>query len=565
MVRWGVNLNQLSFRKRFLLPPLVVILFLLFIVAVSYRYFVVLGGVVDNIVTRSESTMDTERITSGLISKAQRSVSGYFNNFDDQNFDRAVHSLTALKQYFAESGNDELLAVIDQLEALVQAAKVRDANLKQQEKDIVGVQVEIRNYFSQIPQTQALDIMTMMDAVSSDIHNPHPASQESIDSRIESVVNATPKGGLRVALEDYWDIWSGYTAVYLKLQADTSQKLTHSLKILYDFQLVEIEKSRHELAAIKEATTKRIDFATYFVGLASLVAVVVGLLLTYILGRSLLAVMLQITHGIMSSTDQVATASNELAEASKTITNGALDQAASLEEISSSLEQVSAMVGSSAESAKEANVLMSTAKRYIENADESMVRLKGSMEHIDSANEKTFKIVETINKIAFQTNLLALNASVEAARAGEAGAGFAVVADEVRSLAARSAEAAGDTSTLIEGARVKVKSGAEMLTETSDVYLSVSESASNVAKMVDEIACNSIEQSRGVSMIKDGVIQVDNVAQGNAAGAEKLTESAGFLNQQAGQLQSYVDDLVDLMGESFMKRARKKSQRLSEH
>ncbi|MCU0583737.1 MAG: methyl-accepting chemotaxis protein, partial [Syntrophales bacterium] len=140
-----------------------------------------------------------------------------------------------------------------------------------------------------------------------------------------------------------------------------------------------------------------------------------------------------------------------------------------------------------------------------------MTELTQSMEDISKASDETSKIIKTIDEIAFQTNLLALNAAVEAARAGEAGAGFAVVANEVRNLAMRAAEAAKNTSVLIEGTVKKVREGSELVERTGGAFAEVSRSAAKVADLVAEIAAASSEQAQGIDQINKAVAEMDKV------------------------------------------------------
>ena len=151
-------------------------------------------------------------------------------------------------------------------------------------------------------------------------------------------------------------------------------------------------------------------------------------------------------------------------------------------------------------------------------------------------------------KSAFQTNLLALNAAVEAARAGEAGAGFAVVADEVRNLAMRAADAAKNTSNLIEGTVKRIKEGSELVTKTNKAFMEVATSADKVGNLVAEIAAASTEQSKGIEEVNRAVAEMDKIVQQNAASAEESASASEQMNAQAGNMKTIIAELVDLVG-----------------
>ena len=226
----------------------------------------------------------------------------------------------------------------------------------------------------------------------------------------------------------------------------------------------------------------------------------------------------QICEKMSESIGQVASASQQLAE-------GSSEQAASIEETSSSLEELSSMTKQNANNANQADNLMKEAGYAVSQSKDSMTKLATSMKDISRANEKTQKIIKTIDEIAFQTNLLALNAAVEAARAGEAGAGFAVVAEEVRSLALRSAEAAKNTATMIEGTVSKTREGSRLTKESGENFAGVVEASSKVGKLISEISSASNEQALGIEQINTAVIEIEKVTQQNAAGAEELASS----------------------------------------
>ena len=207
---------------------------------------------------------------------------------------------------------------------------------------------------------------------------------------------------------------------------------------------------------------------------------------------------------------------------SQSLSEAASEQAASLEETSSSLEEMTSMTRQNAGNAAEANRLMGIAREVIQKADGSMGELTGSMKEITRSSEETQKIVKTIDEIAFQTNLLALNAAVEAARAGEAGAGFAVVADEVRNLALRAAEAAKSTSGLMEDIVRKVKNGRNLVGVTDGAFKEITDSSLKVVNLIGEIATASQEQSQGIEQVNKAVAEMNSVTQQTAAGAEEL-------------------------------------------
>jgi sensor histidine kinase regulating citrate/malate metabolism len=252
--------------------------------------------------------------------------------------------------------------------------------------------------------------------------------------------------------------------------------------------------------------------------------------------------------GLSEVAEQVVSASGQVSSASHSLAEGASEQAASIEETSSSLEEMSSMTKQNADNANCADKLMKESRHMVERANGSMTELIQSMEDISKASDETSKIIKTIDEIAFQTNLLALNAAVEAARAGEAGAGFAVVANEVRNLAMRAAEAAKNTSVLIEGTVKKVHEGSQLVERTHGAFSEVSKSASRVADLVSEIAAASSEQAQGIDQINRAVTEMDKVTQQTAANAEESASASEEMNAQAGQMKEIAGELKRIIG-----------------
>lgn len=257
-----------------------------------------------------------------------------------------------------------------------------------------------------------------------------------------------------------------------------------------------------------------------------------------------------IINGLKEGAEQVASASGQISSSSQSLAEGSSEQAASIEETSAALEEMSSMTKQSAAHANQADTLMIEANQVVDQANQSMTELTASMGEISTASEETSKIIKTIDEIAFQTNLLALNAAVEAARAGEAGAGFAVVADEVRNLALRAAEAAQNTSVLIEGTVKKINAGANLVSRTNEAFSRVAEKASKVGDLVAEISAASNEQAQGIEQVNTAVAEMDKVTQQNAADAEESASAAEEMSAQAEEMKAIVHKLKVVVGGS---------------
>ncbi len=252
--------------------------------------------------------------------------------------------------------------------------------------------------------------------------------------------------------------------------------------------------------------------------------------------------------GLGNGSEQVISASTEVASSSQILAEGASRQASAVEQTSSSLEEMSSMTKNNAENAEHAKSLLTVDGRAsFRVITEKMNMMREVVDANVKASEETSKIIKNIDEIAFQTNLLALNAAVEAARAGEAGAGFAVVAEEVRNLAMRSAEAAKNTENLIAESTNKIKQASDLFEQVSGELSNNRHIAKKVTALVSEIATASGEQSQGIAQINKAVSEMDQVVQQNAASSEESANAAEEMNSHAQTMKGYVDDLIHVI------------------
>ncbi|TYO98472.1 methyl-accepting chemotaxis sensory transducer with Cache sensor [Geothermobacter ehrlichii] len=243
---------------------------------------------------------------------------------------------------------------------------------------------------------------------------------------------------------------------------------------------------------------------------------------------------------IQHSGEQIAIGADQVSGASQSLSRGATESAASLEQIAASLLTITEQIQKNASNADKANHLSSQAQKAAEDGNSEMESMLAAMNEIAEAGQNINKIIKTIDEIAFQTNLLALNAAVEAARAGQHGKGFAVVAEEVRNLAARSARAARETAELIEGSVELTDKGTDIANKTAKALERIVGSITEVSDLVADIATASNEQAEGINQINIGLTQIDHVTQQNSATAEETAASSQELSSQVSKLQQML-------------------------
>lgn len=329
-----------------------------------------------------------------------------------------------------------------------------------------------------------------------------------------------------------------------RLQAESFTPLMGRLSEASSRMVAAQERSIAAQAADADRGALVSVWVTVVLVLGSLAAAAIALWIV----RGNLGLLRALAAEIAASATQVGSASTQVSSSSQALAQGSSEQAASLEETSASTEEINSMTQKNAENARAAAAETQNADELLKETNHKLQQLIESMNQINSSSERIGKIIRVIDEIAFQTNILALNAAVEAARAGEAGMGFAVVADEVRNLAQRCAQAAKDTSELIEESIASSGTGKSRLDEVAACVLKVVENSSRIRLLANEVNLGSQEQARGIEQIARAVGQMQQVTQSVAASAEEGASAGEEMSAQAITLNEAVSRLNELVG-----------------
>ena len=304
------------------------------------------------------------------------------------------------------------------------------------------------------------------------------------------------------------------------------------------FEIVQnLDKADAEIAA---TATKAIVLVVLLIAMA-------GVAFYYMIRRSVVRPVIAVVDGLNVAAQQVAAVAGQVSDSAQMLATGATEQAASLEETSASMEEMSSMTRQNADNSTRAAELMNEVDASVQQSNRELESMVTTMRSIDDSSKEVAQIIKTIDDLAFQTNILALNAAVESARAGDAGLGFAVVADEVGNLAQRSAQAAKDTTTLIEGASANASAGADRVRLMGDAIARITKSVTSVKSLVFEVQQATSQQAEGVAQVGQALQEMEKVTQANASAAEEGSASSLELNSQAEATRGLVDSLRALM------------------
>jgi methyl-accepting chemotaxis protein/methyl-accepting chemotaxis protein-1 (serine sensor receptor) len=295
------------------------------------------------------------------------------------------------------------------------------------------------------------------------------------------------------------------------------------------------------------ATNRGMEVSRWLTLVLAIAAVVLGIGLSWLMIAGLNHDLSKSVQELADGSHQIASAAAQVSTASQVLAQGAAQSVASVEETAASLEQIGLLVRNTSNSGAMSLMVAESQQEFVAT-NQHLTELVTAMEQINESGASISKIIKVIEEIAFQTNILALNASVEAARAGQAGLGFAVVADEVRNLSQRCAQAAKDTTDLIEQSVERSGRGREKVQRMNASLSKITADFTRIKSLVDEVTQGSKEQSNGISQIRQAIIRIEDSSQNTAATAEQSAAAAEQLNSQSESMLQVVQHLTHMAG-----------------
>lgn len=292
------------------------------------------------------------------------------------------------------------------------------------------------------------------------------------------------------------------------------------------------------------------DLTSHWVAVHIIFTVAVSALIAHLVTRHISKDIGIVVEDLTLAVTELTTLTADIKASGHKLAEGTTQQAASIQETSSTLEESSSMVHQTAQNTKEADALAQQAKTFADKGNTEMQTMLDLMQELKRSSGEIGKIIKVIDEIAFQTNILSLNAAVEAARAGDAGKGFAVVAEEVRNLAQRSAQAAKDTSEIIENNINLSEKCLEITQQVGGSLVEIKDETHKVSELLDEISTATQEQEIGINQINKAIQQMEQVLQINAVTAQASAGSAEQVSEFTNTLAGIKEALIAMVNGS---------------
>ncbi len=401
-------------------------------------------------------------------------------------------------------------------------------------KDLQVARLAQKNYMAQKDQKYAVQVAAQVKLITE--------MCDTLVAQMKQKQNRDQVNGAKTAVLAYDNSFQVWYALEKKQEQEYKALVDAAM-----FVGTECEKLRQVQKDKMSSTTASTD--ALMIG-GAVIAIILGGVLALVITRGITKPLNRVIAGLSIAVEQTDAAAGQISSASQSAAQGGSEQAATIEETTSSVEQMASMCRQNASNADEAKGLAATARTSAESGTEAMARMSTAIDGIKSSSDETAKIVKTIDEIAFQTNMLSLNAAVEAARAGEAGKGFAVVAEEVRNLAQRSADAAKTTAGLIEQSTARADTGVQIGQEVGKVLAEIGENNRKASDLVAEIAVSSNQQAQGIDQVSAAVTQMNTLTQSGVSSTEETAAAAEELSNQAEELSRMFQQLVGVVGGS---------------